>query len=57
MNLNVRIVDVTEKDLLRVGEINRKKLAEFKANGGTKECAYSKFTRVFVDKNWNLCQK
>lgn len=50
--MKVRVSNVDKASLKRVGEINLKKLNELKAKGYTKEQCYSKFTKIFVDKNY-----
>ena len=50
--MKVKVSNVTKKSLNELMKIQLKKLSDYKAKGYTKEQLYSKFTKVFIDKNY-----
>jgi len=50
--MKVKVSNITKKSLDNLMIMQLKKLAEFKAKGYTKKNLYSKFTKVFIDKNY-----
>lgn len=50
--MKVKITTPTDKSMEELLKRQLKKLSDYKAKGYTKEQLYSKFTKVFIDKNY-----